>query len=521
MAALPTALTDAIRDRYVIEREIGIGGMATVHLARDVRHNRSVAVKVLKAELAASLGADRFLKEIEIAARLTHPHIVPLHDSGQAAEFLYYVMPYIEGESLRARLGREPRLDVATALAITEDIGGALHYAHRQDVVHRDIKPENILFAEGHPMVADFGIARAVRTAGDGAMLTRTGLALGTPGYMSPEQAAGARDLDARSDIYSLACVLYEMVVGEPPGRWHTPDALAAGRFTDLPEGHGEHLRALGDVAERALVRALAVRPGDRFDSVETFLHALRANPAPARRYRDSEVNAIVRHAAEDQLVNPTEDGMSLNTVQQIADDVGLSPARIQRAARQLDATPSVAPAPAKGAGAFWLGRPTVIAIEHEVDGELPPSVYEELVEEIQGSLGTVGQASTFGRSLTWNTVHAGAGVGRALQVRVTVRGGTTRIHVQERLGELAGGLFGGIMGGGGGGGLGMIMGLGFALFGGGPEVGVLAVGWVGGMYGLARTIFGRVARTRSTQLTALADRLVSIAEDTTPTSDR
>ncbi|UCG87928.1 MAG: serine/threonine protein kinase, partial [Gemmatimonadota bacterium] len=234
MPDLPAAFTDAIRDRYVIEQEIGAGGMATVHLALDVRHNRYVAIKVLKPELAASVVAARFLKEIEIAARLTHPHIIPLHDSGEAARFLFYVMPFIDGESLRTRLVRETRIDTAVALRIVEDVGDALSYAHRQGILHRDIKPENIMFSEGHPMVADFGIARAVSTAG-GVNITKTGLAIGTPGYMSPEQAAGERDLDARTDVYSLGCVFYEMLVGEPPGMWQTDESLKLGRFTDLP----------------------------------------------------------------------------------------------------------------------------------------------------------------------------------------------------------------------------------------------------------------------------------------------
>jgi serine/threonine protein kinase len=506
-----TAFTEAVRGRYAVEREVGAGGMATVYLALDVRHNRHVAIKVLKPDLAASLGAERFLKEIEIAARLTHPHIIPLHDSGQASGFLYYVMPFIDGESLRARLLRETRIDTATAIAIVKDVGDALSYAHRQGILHRDIKPENILFSEGHPMVADFGIARAVSTAG-GANITRTGLAIGTPGYMSPEQAAGVRELDTRTDVYSLGCVLYEMLLGEPPGLWQTDRSLELGRFTDLPERHRARMQELGGSIERALVRALAIRARDRFESVEVFLLALRPEEGAVRHYSDTEVNEIVRHAAEDQLAHPTEEGMSLRTVQQIADDVGISPQRVERAARRLQSREPVRHPTPSGAADAWLGGPTLIALERVVDVEVSQSTYEDMVDEVQATISTVGQVGTLGRSLTWSTAHSGPGVGRAVQVRVTSRGGQTRIHIQERLGDLAGSLFGGIMGGGGGGGLGMILGIGLGALGAGPEIGLVAAGWVGGLYALTRTIYHAVSGKRRAELEGLSDRLVQIA---------
>ncbi|MGD8868412.1 MAG: serine/threonine-protein kinase, partial [Gemmatimonadales bacterium] len=211
MSEIPSRLTAALADRYAIERELGEGGMATVYLAEDLKHKRKVALKVLRPELAAVLGAERFVQEIETTASLQHPHILPLFDSGQVDGFLYYVMPYIEGETLRDKLNRETQLGIDEAVRITTEVADALDYAHRQGVIHRDIKPENILLHDGRPMVADFGIALAVSAAAGGRM-TETGLSLGTPHYMSPEQATADKDITARSDVYSLASVMYEML---------------------------------------------------------------------------------------------------------------------------------------------------------------------------------------------------------------------------------------------------------------------------------------------------------------------
>jgi serine/threonine protein kinase len=205
-ANVSAVLQAALADRYALERELGRGGMATVYLAQDIRHHRKVAVKVLRPELAAVIGAERFLAEIRTTANLQHPHILPLHDSGEVGSFLYYVMPFVEGESLRDRLRREKQLPIPDAVRIATEVASALDYAHRHNVIHRDIKPENILLAHGAAVVADFGIARAVSAAGGG-RLTETGLSLGTPQYMSPEQATGDRQLTARSDVYSLAAV--------------------------------------------------------------------------------------------------------------------------------------------------------------------------------------------------------------------------------------------------------------------------------------------------------------------------
>src|SRR5215211_7759242 len=228
-------LRGAVANDYSIDRELGSGGMATVYLAQDCKHERLVALKVLHPDLAATLGPERFLREIKLAARLNHPHILPLHDSGEAGGFLYYVMPYVEGESLRERLEREKQLPIDEAVHHARAIASALDYAHRQNIVHRDIKPENVMLYEGEAMVMDFGIAKAVSSAGADT-LTQTGMMVGTPAYVSPEQAAGEPDIDGKSDQYSLACVLYEMLAGERPFTGVTTQAVLSKRFTETPK---------------------------------------------------------------------------------------------------------------------------------------------------------------------------------------------------------------------------------------------------------------------------------------------
>ena len=272
-------LTTALEERYRIERPLGAGGMATVYLATDLKHDREVALKVLRPELGAVLGVERFLAEIKITARLDHPHILTLIDSGADGGFLYYVLPLVRGESLRDKLNREHQLGLDEALAITRQIASALDYAHRHGVVHRDIKPENILLLEGEAMLADFGIALAVSEAG-GSRLTETGLSLGTPQYMSPEQATGDRQLDARSDLYSLAAVLYEMLAGEPPVTGPTAQAMIAKLMTERPV----HLRvvrsSVPEAVDAAVAKALDKTPADRFASAGEFARALDAKPA-------------------------------------------------------------------------------------------------------------------------------------------------------------------------------------------------------------------------------------------------
>jgi len=272
-------LAAALADRYRIEREFGQGGMATVYLAEDLKHDRKVALKVLKPELAAVLGADRFVQEIKTTAALQHPHILPLFDSGAADSFLYYVMPFVEGEALRARLDREKRLGIEEALDITKVIAGALDYAHRRGIVHRDIKPENVLLQDGVPLVADFGIAVAVSSAG-GDRLTETGLSLGTPAYMSPEQAAGERDLDARSDVYALACLTYEMLAGDPPFVASSAAAVIARHMTDTAPPITTVRRNVSAAVAAALACALNKAPADRPPSAGAFAAALRGEGA-------------------------------------------------------------------------------------------------------------------------------------------------------------------------------------------------------------------------------------------------
>jgi serine/threonine-protein kinase len=269
---LQQRLERGLSGRYTLERELGQGGMAVVFLANDLRHDRKVALKVLRPEISAEIGAERFLREIKMAAGLTHPHILPVHDSGEADGLLFYVMPNMEGRSLRERLDAERQLSLEQALKITREVAAALDYAHRHNVVHRDIKPENILLHEGSAMVADFGIGKAL--SGNGS-ITQTGMALGTPAYMSPEQGGGESDVDGRSDLYSLGCVLYEMLAGEPPFTGPTAQAIIAKRFVS-PIPKVRTTRDVPETVDEAVTRALARTPVDRFTTAAEFAEALR-----------------------------------------------------------------------------------------------------------------------------------------------------------------------------------------------------------------------------------------------------
>ncbi len=434
MPDIPPELQTALAARYELRRVLGRGGMATVYLADDRKHRRQVALKVLRPDLAASLGAERFLQEIQIAARLTHPHILALHDSGEAAGFLFYVMPFIDGPSLRARLEVEHRLDLADALAIASPVAEALSYAHRMGVFHRDIKPENILFSQGHPIVADFGIAKAISTAGQ-TNLTRTGFPLGTPGYMSPEQAAGLTDLDERTDVYSLAVVVYEMLVGEVPGRWPTEEAVRSGRCLEAPAAHRSRLAQAGSVVEGALVRGMAIRHEQRTASPEALIAELTGATAPRRRYSDDEVREIVKRASEIEAVEP--DGGRRDDGGRGRGARGRGRASRPRRCARPRARCAL---PGPGAAVLrepvranpWIGGPTRLAFERVVEGEVPESEFPTLVEEIRRVLNHPGQVSQLGRSFSWSSVRGVRPDPRARGGRV----GACRPDADHRAGE-------------------------------------------------------------------------------------
>jgi len=274
MSSLPSKISGALSGQYRLENEIGAGGMATVYLAEDLRHDRRVALKVLRPELAAVIGAERFLAEIKLTANLQHPHILPLFDSGEADGFLYYVMPFVEGESLRDKLTREKQLPVDEAVRITCEVASALDYAHRHGVIHRDIKPENILIHDDRALVADFGIALAASKAG-GSRMTETGMSLGTPTYMSPEQAMGEREITARSDVYALGCVLYETLTGDPPFSGSTAQAIVARVVTESPRPLVPQRHTIPPHVEAAVLKALEKLPADRFATAAQFAEAL------------------------------------------------------------------------------------------------------------------------------------------------------------------------------------------------------------------------------------------------------
>ncbi|HET7553919.1 MAG TPA: protein kinase [Gemmatimonadaceae bacterium] len=311
-------LAAAVAERYRVERKLGAGGMATVYLAEDLKHHRRVAIKVLRPALAAVIGVERFLREIETIAALQHPHILGLIDSGEASGSAYFVMPYVEGESLRDRLAREKQLPIPDALRIASEVASALDYAHRHGVIHRDIKPENILLHDGSALVADFGIALAVsNTAGN--RMTETGMSLGTPHYMSPEQAMGERNLDSRTDVYALGCVLYEMLAGEPPFTGPTAQAIVAKVVTATPEPLTTYRKTVPPAIEDAVLTALEKLPADRFSSAREFAEALEgkaiAIPVSARTTR----RAAPHPGWKATLRNPIVWGLGLVTLASLA----------------------------------------------------------------------------------------------------------------------------------------------------------------------------------------------------------
>ncbi|MCU0617851.1 MAG: serine/threonine protein kinase, partial [Gemmatimonadaceae bacterium] len=268
------ALRAALADRYELQSELGAGGMATVWLARDLRHDRAVAIKVLHPDLAAVIGPERFLREIRLTASLQHPNVLPLFDSGAADGLLYYVMPFVDGPTLRGRLARERVLPVEDALQIARDLSAALQYAHTRGIVHRDVKPENVLLQDGRPLLADFGIALAMEQA-SGARMTQSGLSLGTPQYMAPEQAMGERDIDARADVFALGAVTYEMLTGEPPFTGATAQAVMARMLTVDPAPIVETRSVVSPAIDDAVRRALRRLPADRYQSMSAFTQAI------------------------------------------------------------------------------------------------------------------------------------------------------------------------------------------------------------------------------------------------------
>jgi hypothetical protein len=331
LAQLQSTLTD-----YRIEREIGAGGMATVFLARDLRHDRPVAVKVLNPELGAVLGVERFLSEIKVTANLQHPNLLPLFDSGEASGLLYYVMPFVEGESLRMKLHREKQLPIDEAVRIAVAVANALDYAHAHDIVHRDLKPENILLQAGQPVVADFGIALAVSKAG-GNRITQTGLSLGTPEYMSPEQAAGDRVTDRRSDIYSLGAMTYEMLTGEPPHTGSTAQAIIARLLTDRPRSIRSSRPSVPEHVEAAVEHALEKLPADRFATAREFAEALQGRGAPVLRTAAQPAVTVARRGWKERLRDPIEVGLAAVALLAL-----VAAALLRRQAPHADSIPAV-----------------------------------------------------------------------------------------------------------------------------------------------------------------------------------
>jgi len=511
VSEIPAALQAALAGRYDLDRVVGHGGMATVYLARDPKHNRMVALKVLKPDVAASIGADRFLREIEIAARLQHPHVLTLIDSGEAKGFLYYVMPYIAGESLRTRLVSGGPVPLAEAVHIAREVADALEYAHRLGLVHRDIKPENILFSEGHAIVTDFGIAKALSLA-TGPGLTRTGYPVGTPGYMSPEQALAADNLDARTDVFSLAAVVYEMLVGELPGMWVGEEELRLELFQEARPAHRARLDALPGGVEHALVRAMAMRPARRHATPGELVGALEDSLGRRPRYPAERVREIVNRAAVLEARPTAAGSMTIGGIERLASEVGIPPAHVREAARVIAQRAEAEPPKAN----FLVGTPSLILLDREVEGEVPEAEFIALVEEMRRTTNNVGMAGTLGRSLAWHTTTVAAGAAaRDVHVTVTPRNGRTRIHVEEKLGPLVGAYFGGLVGGWGGGGSGAAMGIGMGALNSPVAAVTLVIANLAAAYFTARAVFRNAHRKRLRDLTSLIDRLAEHCADT------
>jgi hypothetical protein len=513
MSDLAGGTRGALASRYSLERELGRGGMATVFLAKDLKHGREVALKVIRPELAAAVGAERFLREIEITAGLNHPHILPLLDSGAPEGLLFYVMPYVAGGSLRRLLHSDAELPLEAVLRIAREVASALDYAHNRGVVHRDIKPENILFNEGLAVVGDFGIAMAISSA-PREKVTRTGAALGTLGYMSPEQALGTGELDAKTDVYSMGCVIYEMLVGGTPASWPGPEDVKLGRLTDLPAEHRRRLDAYPGRVEQVLARALALRAGDRYSNAGELVQGLVSASEKTPSFSESQVRQLLDRAAELQAQEPVDEGaLTIGAVEQVAAQVGIPPEHVREAARELSRREPVS---VPTVGGEWrrrkAGRWHQLVTDQVVEGEVPDSAYGTMVEQIQTSLAVVGHASVVGGSLTWSpAAHSEAT--RAVVISVTPRRGQTVIHIEETLeirgfkkaifpvGGLTAGAFGALIAEG--------LGMGEPA---GPLFALLCV--AGGIATAFFTATKLDAEEKGPQVTALARRLAELAED-------
>jgi hypothetical protein len=555
-------LNESLAGRYAIERELGRGGMATVYLARDLRHERPVALKVLRSDLAAAVGAGRFLREIRITAGLNHPHILPLLDSGDADGLVYYVVPYEEGGSLRQKIVGQRRLPLGEVVDIVGQVAAALDYAHRRGVVHRDIKPENILFSDGHAIVSDFGIAKAISEA-TSEPLTRTGFPIGTLGYLSPEQAAGRTDVDGRVDVYSLASVAYEMLVGETPGIWPTEESLRLGRLVDAPEAHREMLDLLPGRVEQVLIRGMALRPAKRFSTPGEFATALGAVSQHGTGLSDAEVEQLLGRAADLDAGSPADEAgaggsggaLTIGAVEQVAAQVGIPPARVREAARDLniDRPPAGLEAGSGSQGVMSPGRATppgyvpglpqrlwhqnldiapgepgappgrtprgwvelyknTLYTDRVVQGELPVSSHPVLVQEIQRRLRIPGHMSTVGRSLTWSPAAQGE-EGRRIAVTTTTWNGRTEIHIEERI-ELTGWKqFAPGYGGAAGAAFALMMVLGLGLAGGAIVVPALIFGIAGAILTVQSMIIA-MAEERKPELLELGDGLAEVVRN-------
>jgi serine/threonine protein kinase len=435
-----------------MQRQLGVGGMATVWAAHDLRRDRPVALKVLNESISAAVGTERFLTEIRITARLNHPHVLPLLDSGEADGLLFSVMPLIAGESLRGLLDRKTRLSLDETLLIARQVASALDHAHRQGVVHRDVKPENILFSEGHAVVADFGIARAMSLAGPSHM-TRTGFAVGTLGYMSPEQAAGREDIDERTDVFALGAVVYEMIVGQTPGGWMTDEAIRVGRYLDASEDHRQYLDGNPGRVEQVLVRSMAIQADKRFGTPGALVTALEEAAEGTRTLSEPQVQELLRRATELEVeeevavdaevaaAQPATPALTMGALEQVAAEVGITPTKIRRAADELaieGPSRSHPPVPAlplppkaRKKGLDFL-RSDVVA-----RGELLEADHEAVVNTIQTRLGILGHISVVGKTLTWSPATPGDD-SRKIVVTAQSADGYTEIHVEERL-EMSG----------------------------------------------------------------------------------